>query len=171
MPASALYERDILVWSEEQAAALRALARRPELSNALDWDNLIDEVESVGRSQLATARSLIANILLHVIKAYGDAGSPAMAGWAREVRAWSRELPDRFAPSMAQRIDLDALWLRAVRDGGRELIDYGRSLPPGLPPHCPFTLEELADGQLELAEMLARLHGPRPPVPAGARPQ
>jgi hypothetical protein len=36
-----LYERDILVWSEKQAALLRRLARGEGLNEAVDWDHVI----------------------------------------------------------------------------------------------------------------------------------
>ena len=42
-----LYDTDILLWSEQQAELLRRRA-----ANALDWDNLVEEVEAVGRSEL-----------------------------------------------------------------------------------------------------------------------
>ena len=36
MDAATLYHDDIVAWAEQQAAALRELAGRPELSNAVD---------------------------------------------------------------------------------------------------------------------------------------
>ena len=55
-----LYDTDILIWSEEQAEFLRRRA-----ANALDWDNLAEEIADVGLSQLHAVmshrhRSLIA---------------------------------------------------------------------------------------------------------------
>ncbi len=47
-----LYDEDVVAWAEQQAAALRALGARPDLSNALDWENVIEEVESVGLSEI-----------------------------------------------------------------------------------------------------------------------
>ena len=40
------YDDDILAWSERQAEALR---RRS--ANELDWDNIAEEIESVGRNE------------------------------------------------------------------------------------------------------------------------
>ena len=47
-----LYDEDILVWSEQQAAALRSMASRRDLPNELDLANVIEEIEDVGRSEL-----------------------------------------------------------------------------------------------------------------------
>src|SRR5215470_15760572 len=44
---SDLYEDDILLWSEQQAELLRRRA-----ANDLDWANLAEEIEDVGKSQL-----------------------------------------------------------------------------------------------------------------------
>ena len=43
---SDLYEDDILLWSEHQAEALRRRA-----ANEIDWENVAEEIEAVGRSQ------------------------------------------------------------------------------------------------------------------------
>ena len=47
-----LYDTDILIWSEEQAEFLRRRA-----ANALDWDNLAEEIADVGLSQLHAVMS------------------------------------------------------------------------------------------------------------------
>ena len=51
MDIASLYDDDIVSWAEQQAAALRELAAKPELSNVVDWENLIEEVETLGRSE------------------------------------------------------------------------------------------------------------------------
>ena len=47
-----LYDTDILLWSERQAALLRRLAQGERVKDVLDFDNLVEEVKSVGRSEL-----------------------------------------------------------------------------------------------------------------------
>ena len=47
------HEADVLLWSEHQAALLRRLARGEAVNEFPDWDNIIDEVESVGRATAA----------------------------------------------------------------------------------------------------------------------
>ena len=43
-----LYDEDVLLWSEQQAALLRRLAAGERVNEQIDWENVIDEVESVG---------------------------------------------------------------------------------------------------------------------------
>ncbi len=54
-----LYDADTLTWSERQAALLRRLAAGERVNADLDWANVIEEVESVGR-QAALLRRLAA---------------------------------------------------------------------------------------------------------------
>ncbi len=48
------YDADVLQWSEHQAALLRRAAAG-ERVNDLDWPNIIEEIESVGRSETRPA--------------------------------------------------------------------------------------------------------------------
>ena len=53
MSGIGLYDEDILLWSERQAALLRqAAAAQRSNEDAPDWPNIIEEIESVGRSEL-----------------------------------------------------------------------------------------------------------------------
>lgn len=67
---SDLYDNDILLWSEQQAALLRRRAAG-EFTNdvELDWSNIAEEIEDVGRSELHTVESLLVQALRHIRKA------------------------------------------------------------------------------------------------------
>jgi ribosomal protein L29 len=58
-----LYDRDFLAWTQDQADALR---RRS--SNELDWENLLEEVESLGKQQRNELRSHLIVLLVHLLK-------------------------------------------------------------------------------------------------------
>jgi len=51
MPGS-LYEHDVLVWAEQQAGLLRRLAESERVNDAVDWPNVIEELQGVGLSEL-----------------------------------------------------------------------------------------------------------------------
>src|SRR5271170_5455750 len=57
------YESDLYKWTKEQADALRRRA-----SNALDWDHLAEEIESLGTSQRSEIRSRVKVLLVHLVK-------------------------------------------------------------------------------------------------------
>ena len=61
--ALSLYEEDFLLWSEDTAAKLKAR----DFEN-LDFENLIEEVESLGISQRKELLSRLTVILAHILK-------------------------------------------------------------------------------------------------------
>ena len=69
MSGPTLYDDDILLWSEQQAEAIRKLGTtRRDLPNELDIENVAEEIESVGRSELAAVESYLQLILVHLVK-------------------------------------------------------------------------------------------------------
>ena len=99
--AAQLYEEDFVRWTELQSSALRDAAR-VGTNLPLDWENLAEEVESLGRSQRHELRSRIAVILEHLLKLeYSPATDPRRGGMetiARERLDAERLLED--SPSL-----------------------------------------------------------------------
>ena len=138
---SDLYDADIFAWSEQQTDLLRRHAAGERANDgALDWPNILEELESVGREQLHAVESLLVQALTHMLKAAGWPLSRDAPNWLADGRAFRAQARRRFAPSMRRRIDLDGLYADARR-GLPETMD---GLPPlPLPPMCPVTLDEL----------------------------
>ncbi len=63
------YDADIVEWSERQAALLRRRAAGELINNAdLDWPNIAEEIESVGRSERLSLASHIRTVIEHLAK-------------------------------------------------------------------------------------------------------
>jgi hypothetical protein len=60
---SALYDEDIYTWALQQAKALRKRS-----GNEVDWENVAEEIESLGKSQLSEAESRLFIICTHLLK-------------------------------------------------------------------------------------------------------
>ena len=133
------YNADILEWSEHQVALLRRAAAG-ERVNDLDWPNIIEEIESVGLSELHSVESLLVQALAHMLKAEAWPLSHEVPGWQAEARRFRDDAVGRFVPSMRQRIDVAKLYRRALH-ALPETIDRQSPLP--VPPTCPVTLDEL----------------------------
>lgn len=138
---SDLYEADILAWSEQQTDLLRRHAAG-ELSNdgALDWPNILEELESVGREQLHAVESFLVQALVHDLKAEGWPLLRDVPNWRADAIGFRGDAASRFTASMRQRIDLKRLYERALRRLP-ETMDGQPPLP--LPSECPMTLDEL----------------------------
>ena len=114
MAETTLYDDDILLCSEQQAAALRALAGRRDLPNELDLANVVEEIETVGRSELGAAASFLRLILVHLCKLVLEPEAAARQHWIDEVARFHGDFRDRFTKSMAVRIDMDQIWGKAL---------------------------------------------------------
>jgi hypothetical protein len=79
-----LYEEDFVLWAEEQSRALREAAG-VGANLALDWENLAEEIESLGRSQRHELRSRVAVILEHLLKLEYSPATDPRRGWMETV--------------------------------------------------------------------------------------
>lgn len=143
-----LYERDILLWSEREADLLRRLSRGELVNGAVDWTHVFEELADVGLSELHAVESLLRHAMLHVLKLALEPDAQAAAHWRSEALGFLGDAQDRCAPSMRQRIDLDKLWRRAVRQAAP-----GR----GVSAACSWTLDALLAEESEIAALAARL--------------
>lgn len=158
MDATTTYDDDIVTWAEQQAAALRDLAARPELSNVVDWNNVIEEIECLGRSEWKAVVSQLRNALAHVLKGYCDPDSLSRLGWSVETSNSLREARQDFRNSMRQNIDMDSVWKNAFRQASDALLPYAVIIPPAIPAPCPFTLDEVLDEAFTYDSAVQRLY-------------
>lgn len=137
---SDLYDVDVLEWSERQAALLRRIAVGAATNEAPDWDNIIEELTDVGRNSLRACRSLLMQAIAQEMKAKAWPDSEYVARWRHDAANFRLDAREVFTPSMRQRLDLDAIYRRALRELPLE-IDGKKPLPA--PPVCPMPLAEL----------------------------
>ena len=99
-----LYDRDFFLWTQGQAAALRAVKN----SNLpLDWANLAEEIESLGKSDRRQLRSPIRRILRHLLKLEVSPALDPRGGWCLTIADSRSEIEDvlRDSPSLRGEID------------------------------------------------------------------
>ena len=142
---SDLYEADVLEWSEHQARLLRQHAAGEPGNEAPDWANIIEEVESVGRSQRDAVESLWTLAFLHDLKCEAWPLSRNVPHWRAEARLFRRQAKRKFTPSMRAKIDLSALYADALA-GLPDVMDDQPTLPVSTT--CPVALDELLSGEL-----------------------
>jgi hypothetical protein len=109
---SELYDRDFFLWTQEQAAALRAV-RKSNLP--LDWDNLAEEIESLGTSQRTELNSQVRRILRHLFKLEASPAADPRAGWRTTVRDARVEIEDLLEGSPSLRRQIDAIVTKTGR--------------------------------------------------------
>jgi len=135
------YDTDILTWSEHQAALLRRRAAGELVNDAdLDWPNIAEEIESVGKSELHAVESLLVQALRHMLKAEGWPLSRDAPVWRADAIDFRRQARRKFVPSMHQKIDIASLYADALAAMPENMDGQG---PLPVPDKCPVTLDEL----------------------------
>ena len=149
-----LYDRDILLWSEQQAETLQRLADGERVNDAIDWPHLIDEVLDVGRSQFNSVQSLLEQALVHLLKLRLWPDDPAADHWRSEAAAFLSGATRRFSPSMRQRIEVPELFgdaVRQLRNGGF-ILETDAICSAA----CPYAIDDLLSNRT-VAELAALL--------------
>ena len=135
------YDKDVILWSQEQARLLRA-RRFAEL----DIEHLADEIEDVGRSEKRELASRMAVLLAHLLK------------WSRQPEnrtpSWRATINDqrkRIALAIKETPSLKAVmrdpdwqedvWLDARAEAWKETGLAEEDLPEA----CPWSMEQAAD--------------------------
>src|SRR6185436_17634681 len=79
-----LYDEDFVAWTEQQAEAIRAAARAGA-NLPLDWENLAEEIESLGKSDRRSLHSQIYRIVRHLAKLQFSPATDPRLGWRESV--------------------------------------------------------------------------------------
>jgi hypothetical protein len=122
------YDHDFYLWTQQQARALRD-ASRHRINEPIDWENVAEEIESLGKSDRREVQSLARNILIHLLKLRFSYRTDPRAGWKKEIRAWRYKLDQVLedSPSLAAAFPglAEAAWNSAVGAARTELEDNG----------------------------------------------
>ena len=73
-----------MLWSEQQATALRGAARAGS-NLPVDWQNVAEEIESLGKSERAALASQVQRILQHLMKLQASPATDPRRGWLETV--------------------------------------------------------------------------------------
>ena len=132
-----VYDADYAAWSEAQANALRRRA-----ANEVDWDNIADEVESLGRSDRREIRSRLAILLVHLLKwrFQPQARSPSWRSSIRESRDKIADLIEE-SPSLA---DCPAAYLEVAYARARTAAADETGVAD-LPDASPWSASQVCD--------------------------
>jgi Lhr-like helicase len=76
-----LYDRDFLLWTEETTNLLKARD-----FDRVDLDNLIEEIEALGRSEKKELKSRLLTLLEHILKRLHVKMPREYNGWERTIR-------------------------------------------------------------------------------------
>lgn len=98
------YDTDVLHWSEHQSALLRQHALHVRQNDpAIDWPNIIEEIESVGRSERSALTSHVKTIIEHLLKLDVSPAAAPRAGWTETILRARSDIEDVLESSPSLR--------------------------------------------------------------------
>lgn len=124
------YETDTVVWSEVQAGLLRRRAAGVLVNEAdIDWPNVAEEIDQLGKNQSRELASRVAVVMLHLLKLQASPATEPRAKWRETIREQRDEIERLLAdaPSLRARLstviasEMDRVRLRAEA----ALADHG----------------------------------------------
>jgi hypothetical protein len=142
---STLYETDFYGWAMEQAEALRQAARLDlNTPKALDWENLAEEIESLGRSDARELYVRYVQLLLHLLT-WVHQSSKRTRRWRSTIREQRQRITVLLHESPGLKPSEAETFVRAYADA-RELAADQTGLPLAtFPETCPFTIGQTMD--------------------------
>jgi hypothetical protein len=109
------YETDIARWSERQAALLwRRAAGELVNDDEVDWPNIAEEIESVGRSERAALASHVGTVIEHLLKLEASPAVDPRAGWKETVLRTRAAIDESLEASPSLRSAIDTMITRAL---------------------------------------------------------
>lgn len=124
------YDTDLVLWAEDQASALRDAARAG-VNLPIDWLNVAEEIEALGKSQSRELASRIAAILLHLMKLQASPAAEPRAGWRDTVTGQRDEIERLLADAPSLRPTVASVigkeWPKARRRAAASLAGYGEA--------------------------------------------
>jgi hypothetical protein len=136
-----LYDEDFYVWTEVQSGLLRE--RRFE---ALDLDNLVEEVEGLGRAERSRVLNNASVIIEHLLKLQHSPAQEPRNAWRASIREHRRRLRRDLTPRLRKILEAELATLYAeIRDDTAALLhDHGEdAAADALPATCPYTLDQI----------------------------
>ncbi|NJO41238.1 MAG: DUF29 domain-containing protein [Cyanobacteria bacterium CRU_2_1] len=129
------YDRDFYAWTQEQAKLLR-----DHRTDLLDWENLSEEIESLGKRERQELRNRLAILIGHLLKWQHQPGNQSTS-WKATIREQRLQLTQHLQdnPSLKPYIP-EALELAYPRAMNLAIRETGLEV---FPETCPYRLEQV----------------------------
>ncbi len=112
-----LYESDFLLWTQDTVAKIKA-----KDFDHVDFENLIEEIEALGRSEKKELASRLETLLAHLLKRIHVDMPQEFNGWERTIREQRR----RLAQALKKTPSLKTVWDELITDAWELALDTVR---------------------------------------------
>ena len=142
-PVRAEYMRDFYSWLMEQARHVRE-----GRWNAIDRENLAEEIESLGREQFNKLESALRVLLLHILK-WDHQAARRSRSWALSIREQRLELDDVLGDNPGLRPRIAEAIARAYRKARLQAIKETGLKESRFPEACPYSFDDIVSRKFE----------------------
>jgi len=131
------YERDFYSWLMEQARHIRE-----GRFDALDRDNLAEEIEALGREQFNKLVSALRVLMLHMLK-WDHQTALRSRSWVLSIEEQRLEIADVLADNPGLRPRIAEAIARAYRRARIEAAKETGLDETVFPPACPYSFDDI----------------------------
>lgn len=131
-----LYETDFLQWIETTVAQLKA-----QDYAHIDWENLIDEIEDMGKRERKSLKSNLTIVLLHLLK-WQYQPDRRSNNWKSSLIEHRRRIRDDLRDSPSLKPYLEDVFDECYADAVEQAIAETDLPAETFPRSCPYTLAE-----------------------------
>ena len=143
------YDGDFYAWTQEQARHMRELAaaprsRRDPLGRRIDFENIAEEVESLGKADRRALESRLNVLLVHLLK-WADQPEQRSTSWRRSIVEQRRRILRILADSPSLSSYPEEVISEEYRLARLGAADETGLAEDAFPAVCPFTVEQILD--------------------------
>jgi Domain of unknown function DUF29 len=138
-----LYDGDFYRWAVEQAAVMRN--KRCELEAlGIDWVNVAEELDTLGRSERRELRSRLGVLLLHLLN-WLHQPMHQSTSWRRTIETQREAIGELLSDSPSLKQLLDQTMVAAYRDARRDAVVETGLSDTAFSAHCQWTAAQVLD--------------------------
>jgi len=139
MNAAPVNQQDFYAWTQQQADLLRS-----RQFNKIDLEHLIEEVESMGNSELRELESRLTVLLMHLLKWQYQANFQTRS-WILTIKEQRRRIVKRLQQSTSLKNKLDEIINDAYELARGDAADETGLPESDFPETCPWTYTQIVD--------------------------
>lgn len=133
-----LYDTDFYSWTQKQAELIRA-GRLSEL----DLDNILEEIESMGRSDYRALQSRLGVLFMHLLKwQYQPERRQTGSSWERTIKEQRKQIKRILRSNPGLKHKLTDMLTEAYMDAVEDAHDETGLPTSTFPKKCPWSYEE-----------------------------
>lgn len=132
-----LYEQDYNLWLEATAHLLRE-----KKLDQIDYENLIEEIESMGRSDKRFLKSNLEQLLMHLLK-WKYQSNKRTGTWERSIKEHRNRVLDNLEDSPSLKPYLDDIFVKCYQNARDYAASETRLSLATFPETCPFEIQQI----------------------------